>query len=240
MRFASVLPRTRIVDREAFIVSLCSGQRVLHLGCVDSGLLSERLASGSFLHASLANVSRDLWGVDLDAEGVEKLKRAGFHNTHAGSAEAIPLAIPRDYFDIVLAGELIEHVSNPGLLLDSAATCCKGTGSLVITTPNGLRFSNLLSCLIGAEIVHPDHTLSFTPATLQRLIWKHNLETADLLLFQGDGRVKVANATGPVDKTLRLAYNLLGRPALRMMLWGFPYLADGIIAVAKPRPEHTT
>jgi len=208
---------------------------VLHLGCVDSGLLEERFAAGRFLHSALADVSDEIWGVDLDWEGIDRLKREGFRNLHAGSAENIPGDVPRGYFDVVLAGELIEHVSNPGLLLDSAAGCCKPDGKIVITTPNGLRFSNMLSCLIRTEVVHPDHTLTFTPSTLTKLLVRHNLETADLLLFQGDGRVKVRNAKGSVEKTMRVAYNVVGRPALRTVLRFFPYFADGIIAVAKPR-----
>jgi SAM-dependent methyltransferase len=234
MRFASTLPRTRIVDRESFILSRCRGARVLHLGCVDSGLLEERLSSGNFLHAALAKESPDLWGVDLDAAGLDRLKREGFVNLHVGSAEAIPRAIPRDYFDVVLAGELIEHVSNPGLLLDSSAACCNSSGVLLLTTPNGLRFSNVVSCVINTEIVHPEHTITFTPATLQRLLTKHHLDLINLLLFHGDGRVQVRNSRGLLDVVLRTTYNGMVRPALRVALHLFPYFADGIIAVAKP------
>src|SRR5207245_5348331 len=123
MRFTSPLPSAKVVDRESFILSRCHGARVLHLGCVDSGLLEERLSCANLLHAALSKASRDLWGIDLDAAGLDRLRNEGFVNLYEGSAEAIPPAIPRGYFDVVLAGELIEHISNPGLLLDSAAAC---------------------------------------------------------------------------------------------------------------------
>ena len=71
MRFTSPLPSAKVVDRESFILSRCHGARVLHLGCVDSGLLEERLSCGNLLHAALAKASRDLWGIDLDAAGLQ-------------------------------------------------------------------------------------------------------------------------------------------------------------------------
>src|SRR6266566_932509 len=235
MRFASKLPKTQVVDREAFILSNCRGKKVLHLGCVDSGLLTERLSSGRFLHAALATVSSELWGLDVDLKGIERLRHEGFERVHVGSAETMPADIPRAYFDVVLAGELLEHVSNPGLLLESAAACCSPSGGLLLTTPNGLRFSNVISGLISTEMVHPDHTLAFTPATLQRLLKHHNLDATSLFLCQDSGELRIDNARTSWERLLRLAYNILLRPGLRILLIPFPYFADGLIVVAKRR-----
>lgn len=49
-----------------------------------------------------------------------------------------------DCFDVVLAGEVIEHVAHPDRFLTNAARMIKRGGHLVLTTPNGAYFRNPL------------------------------------------------------------------------------------------------
>lgn len=236
MRYRTDLPRPRLVDRESFLVSCCQGRRVLHVGCVDSGLLSDRLSSNTLLHGKLAGVASELWGLDLDEEGIAHLRDRGYWNLHVGSGEAIPDTIPREYFDVVLAGELIEHLLNPGLFLKEAASRCAASGRVILTTPNGLRLTNLVGPVANSEMVHPEHTLSFTPATLRRLLSACGLSTGEILVYQGRNSVRIDHGVSLWDKGIRLAYNALGSTLVPAVVRVFPYFSDGLILVAHPGP----
>src|SRR5438128_450146 len=121
MRFLQQLQRPTRVDRETFLVQAATSKRVLHVGCVDAGLLSDRLMTGAYLHGRLRAVAAELWGLDTDSEGVHQLRELGFQNVQEGSAEEPPAGLPRGYFDVIIAGEIIEHLRNAGRFLDSAA-----------------------------------------------------------------------------------------------------------------------
>ncbi len=79
------LPKVQVVNgRQELIVNRCRDKKVLHLGCVDVGLLSERFPSGGLLHQQLAAVAGELWGVDIDTDGVSFLRSQGFNNLVVG------------------------------------------------------------------------------------------------------------------------------------------------------------
>lgn len=70
--------------------------------------------------------------IDINGSNVAKLRKMGFDDLHAASAEDFDL----DYeFDTVVAGELIAHLANPVTLLDHARTHLAVEGRLVPTTP---------------------------------------------------------------------------------------------------------
>lgn len=97
-------------------------QDVLSVGC----------AANPELHRLAAGRCRSLTGVDIDPAGVASLAGAGFD---ARVMNAEDLHLDRK-FDVVLAGELIEHLDNPGKFFDGAARCLKPGGLLILTTPN--------------------------------------------------------------------------------------------------------
>lgn len=162
-----ILPRAR-VDRRAFVVNFCRGKTVLHLGCADYPLTEQRIRTGQLLHDRITRVASRCLGVDLDAQALEILRRNGFDNVVVGDAERLgELSVGR--FDIVLAGEMIEHVNNPGLFLASCREVLKPNGHLVITTINAFCLRRMLRIPFGVESVHADHTYYFSHSTLATL-----------------------------------------------------------------------
>ena len=85
---------------------------VLDLGCVnhDSKLKDDPLWVHGFL-----NKNCDVLGVDILWEGIKDLFKDGY-NVVCGDAENINL---EKKFDVIVAGELIEHLSNQGLFLNN-------------------------------------------------------------------------------------------------------------------------
>jgi 2-polyprenyl-3-methyl-5-hydroxy-6-metoxy-1,4-benzoquinol methylase len=129
-----VLQRAFIVEqrtRDAVLVDLCLGQRVLDLGCVGNGVHPPWQ-----LHGQLAAVAAEIVGVDYEAAGVKVMRAAGYDVIEADISGDIGEILARAPFDVVIAGELIEHLDAPIDVFLVASKVLTSRGVLVITTPN--------------------------------------------------------------------------------------------------------
>lgn len=126
--------RPAIKSREQYFVSLVRGRSVLHLGCVDHP--PERMKSPDWLHRQLNEVADTCVGLDSNTEGVEMLKASGFNAVVCQLGHSAPPDELLQRFDVVIAGEIIEHLSNPISMFDFAHACLLDGGKLVISTPN--------------------------------------------------------------------------------------------------------
>lgn len=173
------IPR-RLVDREAFILGHCRGKRVLDLGFTDHPFLEMRLATGSWLHAKVVAVAREVVGVDMAADDVAALRgRNDVGEVLVGNAERLD-TLGLAPFEVVLAGEIMEHLNNPGMFLSSARSILADNGRLIISVPNAFCLRRVLRIPSGAEKVHPDHVAYYSHATLTRLLGRfgYTVETA--------------------------------------------------------------
>ena len=163
-----------VIGRMDFVLQRCKGKKVLHLGCVDEGLTQERIKSGSLLHIRLMGVAKEVWGVDISAEGIKILREYGIDNLVIGDIEHLDQIeeLKQQTFDIFLATEVLEHLNNPGLFLQSAKRLFSPNTVMIITVPNGLRLTGLGYTLRGYEFVHPDHNYWFSYKTLDTLLKK--------------------------------------------------------------------
>ncbi len=205
-------------------------------------MLEERLRSGELLHGKLASVAHSLVGVDTDRVGIQRLLDMGIRPCFVGDAENLAgIAELRGCtFEVVIAGEVIEHVSNPGRLLASCASVLKPGGQLVITTPNAARLHNVGFALFGLELVHPDHVAWFSPTTLAGALRREHLRPEAVLAYQvRDSWPPLAG--GPTLKwTAKLGFVLARRILVRPLVTLAPGLADGLIAIATNDGEDWT
>jgi 2-polyprenyl-3-methyl-5-hydroxy-6-metoxy-1,4-benzoquinol methylase len=181
------LPKVPLVgDRHLFVIERCKGKRVLHIGCTDEGMLGERFERGNLLHARLEDVADLLWGVDIDREGIEFLCGKGFGNLLVADAEKIDECrelAGRD-FEVIIAAEIIEHLSNPGLFLDSVKNLMTPEQTeLVISVPNAFRPATLKGLAFGYEEVHPDHNYWFSYKTITNLLQRHGYSVEQLAVY---------------------------------------------------------
>ena len=110
---------------------------MLDLGVVDArvsrGNAEQRFdRSGKILFFQLAEINPNIVGLDLDEEGVEALKKRGY-NAVCGDVHKVDLDRK---FDTIIAGEIIEHLDNPGQFLRNMFRHLKPGGRLVVSTPN--------------------------------------------------------------------------------------------------------
>lgn len=141
---------------------------MLHLGCADWPYTDDRISSGRLLHAQIADVSSRVVGVDMSAEGLDRM-RSLEPSWDLRLADACSF-LPDCEFDVVVASELIEHLENPGDLLRGLARWATPQHELILTTPNAFAMKGALRALFGAEFCHPDHTVLFSTKTLTQLL----------------------------------------------------------------------
>lgn len=125
----------------------------------------------NWVHNILKVHSKEVYGVDLD---FDENQLVNIKNYNKQSAENFDFG---KKFDAIFAGDLIEHLSNLGLFLDSCKRNLKDDGRLIITTPNCFNMFNLTEKLLKKEPeVNNDHTVYFNFPVLRKLLEKNGWE----------------------------------------------------------------
>ena len=168
---------SRYVDRYSEIVNRCRGKRVLHLGCVgftDCPVETKVAQAKESLHQLLTDIS-DCVGIDLDQESIDQLKMHGiFKNVMIGNVEHLEeLPTDLELFDVVVAGDIIEHISNPGKMLDGIQRFLKPGGCLLVSSPNSMGLPAYLRYVFGRFREGQQHVLCFNPIALAQLLQRH-------------------------------------------------------------------
>ncbi len=81
-----------------------------------------------------------------------------------------------DYFDVVIASEVIEHLENPRLTARELFRHCKPGGYVILTTPNNESIRSLLALVIRGHFVqfdkgwYPGHITALVRKDLLRVL----------------------------------------------------------------------
>ncbi len=172
--------RIPLVQRLDEISKYCRGKKVLHLGCADSPYTQTAIEAGSLLHFELEKIAGELYGFDFDDASLNILRERGSTNLYVADLEHLENTELDETFDVIVAGEMIEHLNNPGLFLDGIKRFMDGNTRLLVTTINaycGMRFFRYgLTKRYGRnEPVHPDHVAYYSYSTLSLLLNRHGL-----------------------------------------------------------------
>lgn len=180
--------KIEITNRVQYIKDACRGKNVLHLGCTNYPYTETSLKNDDLLHLKLENIAANLTGFDFDRRGIEILEKQGVKNLFPADLENLADVRLEQKFDVVIAGEIIEHLSNPALFLRGIKRFIKPGGILLITTINaygGLRF--LQYALRGkggsSEPVHPDHVSYYSFSTLNVVLKRENFQVDKFLFY---------------------------------------------------------
>lgn len=171
-----------------------SGPVVLDLGAVQHD--PENADTDEWLHAHLYDVPgvERVVGVDILESAVEKLNAAGYEFVTA-DVERMDLDLTAD---TVVVGELIEHVANPGLMLERIGEHLHPAGRVILTTPNPWAVVHLRRWLQQAPRINDEHVAWYGPIVLEQLLERYGFRVESITSVGPDhgGLTWLAKRTG--------------------------------------------
>jgi SAM-dependent methyltransferase len=134
------------------------GLRVLDLGC-RYGALTRAYSGGN-----------EVVGVDVDRDALAQAAASlGIATVWADVEEQLPF--DGESFDVVVAGELIEHLREPERLVTEVRRVLRPDGVFVGSVPNFFRLRNRLAMLRGGPLDHdPTHLRIFAQRDVEHLL----------------------------------------------------------------------
>lgn len=225
------LPRARLVDRATYLCERSRGRRVIHVGFADVGFHDANTRAEQWLHDRLGRDAKELVGLDVDPAAVDAARERGWeaYAVDCTDAEAVA-ALGVEPAEVVIAGEVIEHLPDPGDLLEALHGLVAPGGRLIVTTPNAAGWLNPMAALAGFEVNHPDHLVMFTWRPLSTLLARCGWDVVETATYCPT----VKELQGP---GLRLRLLWWGA---RLAVWVqrtvartfAPFVADGLIVEA--------
>ena len=195
-RYKNYLVSEQDLRIKAIISAVPEGSRVLDIGVVQHD--PNKFTRDDWLHKHLYEKARYVLGLDIDTEGVSELEKRGF-NVEVGDAEQLELG---NTFDVITAGEIIEHLDKPGAFLQGAANHLEPNGRLILSTPNPWALKHVYWALTGDVPINPEHTAWYCPRTLSQLLGRYGFDASCQLI---DKRPRVWSLTSIANK-LGLGY----------------------------------
>ena len=174
----------KTVDRVAYLRSVCANRVVLHIGCAGAGLTSTKLKDGSLMHLSLASVTRELHGIDIDAESIELMRRHGVPSLFVGDCERLDdIELPGN-LDVVLIANVMNFLAAPGTVLKGAKRLLKPSGELVLTTDNSYSLKRFLTYwLLRVDLGHSSSLWHASPSSLGQMLRRFGYTPTEMYGF---------------------------------------------------------
>lgn len=156
------VPSAPVIKRERYLMDQARGKVVLDIGA--SGPMSEAIKQVAKEYHSI-NRDNAEWCIDLDSIYEEVLPE-----------------FPG--LELVICGEVIEHLSNPGhflgMLIESGYDC-----PIILTTPNAFNSTGAYHVSRGIECVNPEHVAYYSYHTLKGLVERHGFKVSEWYWYNG-------------------------------------------------------
>ncbi|MEC4684611.1 MAG: class I SAM-dependent methyltransferase [Nitrospirota bacterium] len=104
----------------------------------------------------LKDIASELHGLDVNANALKVARNRYDAKTTLCNLRA-PLPYKENYFDVVIASEIIEHIPDTDAFLDNLYRVMKPGGYLMLTTPNINTIHNRLRIPFGLYPLHMSH-----------------------------------------------------------------------------------
>lgn len=177
------VPKATTVDRTVFILQRVAGKRVLEFGA--SGPMHDGIVKaaasvvGVDKMAAPGVVVRDLDEIEDTPEsfaGRHWLRHLYFEDEHGATIRP----------DVIVCGEILEHLSNPGWFLTRLRREYPGV-PVVVSVPNAFSAGGQAWLKKGIENVNRDHVAWYSPKTLAVLLGRCGYAINEFHWYGGDG-----------------------------------------------------
>ncbi len=139
--------------------------RALDIGCGDGAVAKYIKDLGCEVH-----------GMDISSLALNQAETKGIYTKIGNVQEKLPY--DQNYFDVVFAGEVIEHIADPRYFICEVNRIIKKDGLFVVTTPNlagldnrfKLLFGKIPRCIDPLSSHHYQHVRPFTFESLKQMV----------------------------------------------------------------------
>lgn len=144
------VPTVPSVERVPWLVERLRGKTILHIGCIGT------------LHEALLKTCARAYGIDQE--------EARYPDYHRLDVETMRCSLPScPGVEVVLLGEVLEHLVSPGALLQHVQQDYPGC-EVIITVPNAFSEAGFRWMKRGIENVNRAHVAYYSYYTLMTLI----------------------------------------------------------------------
>jgi 2-polyprenyl-3-methyl-5-hydroxy-6-metoxy-1,4-benzoquinol methylase len=185
-------------------------QNILDIGCLDGNLLKQ-----------IKN-KNNLYGIEASNYGFKTCQEKGIKVKQFFINDSDKIPFPKNKFDLVIIGEIIEHIYDTDFLLREIYRLLKPNGYLLLSTPNIASLGRRMLLLLGINPlleISPNYSDSsghiryFTHSSLNQLIDHHKFTelkfTSDIINFDNSGKissVKLAKIFPSIGQSLIALY----------------------------------
>lgn len=163
------IPEASVVDRERFILERVKDKTVLDIGC--SGPLA----------VAIAKRAKEYYGIDKIIEkALQDQEMPHYFMMDIDRADSMP-EIPG--LELVIAAEIIEHLSNAGHFLDLLHPL---GAPVILTTPNAHTRVGSQYLKQGIESVNKEHVAWYSWHTMKTLLTRHRFIIKQWHWYRGD------------------------------------------------------
>ena len=184
-------PRIEIMLDIINSISL-ENKNILDIGCYD----------GTFL-SLIKNKNNNFFGIEASVFGVKEAIKKGINVRQFFFDDKTQMPFDDNFFDIIITGEIIEHIYDTDFFLEEIQRLLKPGGKLIISTPNIASLGRRLFLLLGKNPIieispneddSSGHIRYFTFKTLKGLLNKYNFrllkQQSDIVNFSNRGFFK--------------------------------------------------
>lgn len=218
----------RPVDRIPYLRTAVAGKRVLDLGAMDETAYQAKRGQGTWLHEELSHAAAEVLGVDASPEvPADGLVTGARSRIIRGDISALAGILAETGFDpeVIVAGELIEHLDNPlAFLRGFRALPALHGRRLLLTTPNASALHNGLVGMLGRESTHHDHLCILSYKTLCTLCHRAGFTRWDIIPYYS--RFTEMKARNPGVRGWLVS---LGESGINAGEWLCPLLSFGYV-----------
>lgn len=159
------VPCVPSVERTQWLITQLIGKTLLHIGCIGP------------LHEQLLKVCTKAYGIDRES--------ARYSNYVCLDIETMRMPLPKyDGVQVVLLGEVLEHLLAPGLLLKQVKMVYPEI-PVIITVPNAGSEALQANLRRGYESVNRDHVAWYSWKTLKTLVERCGYEIQQFYWYGG-------------------------------------------------------
>ena len=159
------IPEIEVVSREQFILGRAKGKVVLDVGC--TGKLSE----------AIGKVAKEYHGIDfVDPSNVYC---SNYYNLNLDKIDNPPYI---QGLELVIASEIVEHLSNAGHFMDLLR---QYSCPVILTVPNAHSAAGHNYIKHGIECVNGEHVAYYSYHTLKILVERHGFSITEWYWYNG-------------------------------------------------------